>query len=95
MGERIRTMKRIFISYSHQDKAWKERLVKHLNVLALEGHYSVWEDRQIKPGSEWLAEIEEALNQAQVAILMVSVDFLNSGFIRKQEIPRILDRRQK
>ena len=87
-------MKRIFISYSHEDEKWKERLVKHLKVLELEGYYSVWEDRQIEAGSDWLAEIEEALNRAQVAILMVSADFLISDFIRKEEIPRILKRRE-
>jgi tetratricopeptide (TPR) repeat protein len=94
LGERTRMMKRIFISYCHEDEQWKERLVKHLKVLELEGYCSVWEDRQIEFGSDWLPEIEDALNRAQVAILLVSADFLISDFIRKEEIPRILKRRE-
>jgi tetratricopeptide (TPR) repeat protein len=88
-------MKKIFISYSHRDEKWKEWLVKHLKVLELEGFYHVWDDRKIKPGSDWLPEIEKALDTAGTAILLISADFLISDFIRKKEIPRLLERREK
>ncbi len=39
--------KKIFISYSHVDEEWKDRLVKHLKVLQLEGIFDVWDDRRI------------------------------------------------
>ena len=87
-------MKRIIISYSHKDKEWKDRLLTQLNVLALEGYYDVWEDRRIKMGDDWLPEIESALNDAHVAILMVSANFLTSNFIRKTEVPKIMERRE-
>ncbi len=35
----------VFISYSHQDEAWKDRLVRQLRVLELEGALTVWDDR--------------------------------------------------
>ncbi|MGD2086647.1 MAG: toll/interleukin-1 receptor domain-containing protein [Candidatus Aminicenantes bacterium] len=88
-------MKKIFISYSHQDEEWKKRLAKHLRVLELEGCYQVWDDRKIKPSSDWQPEIEKALDTAGTAILLVSADFLISDFIRKKEIPRLLERREK
>jgi|GEM_PF-2337804 len=88
-------MIRIFVSYSHCDAQWKERLVKHLSVLESEGAYDIWDDKKIDVGTEWLPEIEEALDNAHVAILMLSADFLVSPFIRGKEIPRILDRREK
>ncbi|NIM11366.1 MAG: TIR domain-containing protein [Candidatus Aminicenantes bacterium] len=87
-------MKRIFISYSHKDKVWKDRLLTQLNVLALEGCYDVWDDRRIEIGDDWLPEIELALKNAQVAILMVSANFLTSNFIRKTEVPKIMERRE-
>jgi hypothetical protein len=87
-------MKRIFISYSHKDKVWKDLLLTHLNVLALEGCYEVWDDRRIATGDNWLPEIERALNDAHVAILMVSANFLTSNFIRKKEVPKIMERRE-
>jgi hypothetical protein len=86
---------KIFISYSHKDEEWKNRLVTQLEVLELEGFFDLWEDRRIETGTDWLPEIEKALNEAEVAILMVSANFLTSKFIRGTEVPRILERREK
>nr|HPQ97385.1 toll/interleukin-1 receptor domain-containing protein [Thiolinea sp.] len=85
----------IFISYSHKDEPWKNALQKHLGVLQLHGEFSVWEDRQLEIGEEWLPAIENAIARAKIAILLVSSDFLNSGFVARQEIPRFLQRRQQ
>ena len=85
----------VFISYSHQDEAWKDRLVKQLQVLELEGDLEVWEDRQIDAGDDWLPEIEEAMARARVAVLLVSADFLISKFISVNEVPEILRRREE
>ena len=85
----------IFISYSHKDEAWKERLMTHLQVLALEDYFEVWDDRQIATGDDWFPEIEQAIEQASLAVLLVSVNFLTSKFIRGEEIPRMLQRRTK
>ncbi len=71
----------IFISYSHKDEEWKDRLVTHLGVLERRGTLRVWEDRKIAAGGAWFEEIEDALGKADAAILMISADFLNSEFI--------------
>ncbi len=84
----------VFISYSHRDRAWKDRLVQHLAVLEREGRIELWEDGRIRAGTPWLSEIEAAIARAKVAVLLVSVDFLNSGFIRDSEVPVILARQQ-
>lgn len=87
--------KKIFISYSHLDEAWKDRLVKHLNILALKGLCDVWDDRKISIGADWKPEIENALNEAHIAVLMISPDFLTSNFICSEEVPKILGLREK
>ena len=87
-------MKKIFISYSHCDEKWIDSLVKHLKVLELEELCSVWEDRKIQSGQLWKDEIEKALKEADIAILMVSANFLTSDFIIRQEVPLILERQQ-
>jgi len=87
-------MKKIFISYAHKDEKWKNRLVKQLKVLEPEGFCDIWEDRKIRIGDDWKPEIETALNESDIAILMVSADFLVSNFIRTEEVPRILERRK-
>jgi hypothetical protein len=83
----------IFISYSHKDELWKDRLMTHLQVLALEERFAVWDDRQIAGGDDWYPAIEQAIEQASLAVLLVSVNFLTSKFIRGEEIPRLLQRR--
>ncbi len=88
-------MSKIFISYSHQDETWKDRLHTQLAVLELEGYLSTWDDRKIKPGKDWLPEIKSALNQADVAIMLISADFLTSEFIRTEEVPTLLERRER
>ena len=47
----------VFISYSHQDEAWKDRIQAHLGVLARQGLLSVWDYRQIQAGQDWLLAI--------------------------------------
>ncbi|HZF12924.1 MAG TPA: TIR domain-containing protein, partial [Thermoanaerobaculia bacterium] len=82
------------MSYSHRDEDWKDLLVQHLRVLEAQGALTVWDDRRIAAGEGWRAEIEAALHQAAVAVLLISADFLASAFIRGTEVPRLLERRQ-
>ncbi|HJV28636.1 MAG TPA: TIR domain-containing protein [Aromatoleum sp.] len=86
----------VFISYSHEDEAWCDALAKHLGSLQDPFGVSVWVDRhRIRAGRAWLPEIENALNAADLAILLISKDFLDSDFIRNTELPKLLARRQK
>ena len=88
-------MSKIFISYSHKDEVWKDRLQEQLGALAREGYFSVWDDRQVELGGDWFAEIKRELNQAKVAIMLISASFLNSSFILAKEIPIMLSRRKQ
>lgn len=86
-------MARVFVSYSHQDERWKDRVVTQLAVLASEG-LDPWDDRRIAAGADWQAEIQDALRTCDVAVLLVSADFLTSRFILGTEVPAFLQRRQ-
>lgn len=88
-------MNNIFISYSHKDEEWKDRLVDHLKVLELEGYCTLWDDRKIKVGDDWFIEIEKALQESHIAVMLISVNFLISDFIREEEVSRILERRRQ
>lgn len=86
---------KIFISYSHEDKDWKNRLVKHLRSLKHKEILDVWDDRRIQPGEHWEPAIEDAIKEATVAIMLISVNYLSSDFILKKEIPALLEQKSK
>jgi len=89
---RIVELKRVFVSYSHQDAPWLERLRKFLMPLENQGLIRIWDDTKIQVGSDWQAEIRKALESAKAAVFLVTPDFLNSQFIQAQEMPTLLDK---
>lgn len=80
----------IFISYSHRDEDWKDRIVTHLGVSQ---QFELWDDRQIAGGEEWFPAITEAIDRGAIGIVLVSANSLTSNFILKEEIPRLLAKR--
>jgi TIR domain len=80
----------VFISYSHADRRWLDRLLGHLRPLVREGYIQVFSDRSIRVGADWQSEIQAALDAASIAVLLISADFLASDFIADQELPHLL-----
>ncbi|MBI5877898.1 MAG: TIR domain-containing protein [Chloroflexi bacterium] len=81
---------KVFVSYSHKDKNFLDRLQVHLKPIVREGIIDVWVDTKISAGDKWREEIRAAINSATIAILLVSADFLASEFIASDELPGIL-----
>ena len=82
----------IFISYSRKDQQWVDRLRVHLQVVA--GNTEIWDDSRILPGELWQNAIQNALRRADVALLVVSADYLASDFASNVEVPALLERQQ-
>ncbi len=85
----------VFISYSHKDEEWKNRLVPHLEILEHAGRIDLWDDRRIDGGRQWFNDIQEAIDRAAVALCLISANYLASDFCNKEEIPYLLQRRDQ
>ena len=91
----IKNKKIVFISYSHDDKKWKDLIVERLKVYEQEGYFDIWVDDNINAGEKWHKEIEKAILKAKVAVFLISNNFLISSFIKNEEIPFIREQISK
>lgn len=85
-----KTTKTVFVSYSHKDTSYLERLKIHMKALERKSSIQLWSDTLIQGGEKWKFEIEKALNKSAVAILLISADFLASDFIINSELQPLL-----
>lgn len=83
----------IFLSYSHEDSKWRDLLLRHLRVLVRENLAHVWDVEEIAAGEDWSSAIAQAVRDADLAVLLLSPDFLASDFIAEKELPLLLERR--
>lgn len=84
----------VFISYSRRDEAEKDALVSHLGVLHRTGLIYLWSDDRIGAGENWHIQMHRAMDQAKIAVLLITANFLNSEFILDMEVPALLHRHQ-
>ncbi|MEE3623001.1 toll/interleukin-1 receptor domain-containing protein [Nitrospirillum sp. BR 11752] len=81
----------MFMSYSHADEALRDRLEVHLTPLKRRG-LAVWHDRRMLPGDEIDEGIQQAMAAADIALMLVSPDFLASAYCHDIEMQRAVDR---
>lgn len=85
----------IFYSYAHEDEALRNQLNTHLATLRRQGLITEWYDRQIQAGAPWSSEIDTHLKTAQVILLLISPDFINSDYCYSIEMDYALQRHNK
>ena len=82
----------IFIIYAREDNEEKKALLDFLAPMVEPYNLNIWHDDHIHAGQEWKPHIESRLNVTDIFILLVSVHFLNSKFIKQVEFKFALDR---
>lgn len=76
----------LFYSYAHEDEALRDELAGHLKIMERRGVIRPWHDRCLLPGQKWDGKIHEGLQAADLVLLLVSKDFINSDYIWGQEL---------
>lgn len=71
-------MKKLFISYSRADEAYKTALYKHLSILKKHHGIELWSDKSILPGEEWNERIMDNMRNSDIFLFLLSSDFLSS-----------------
>ena len=83
-----------FVSYSHEDHRYRQRLDVSLTQLRRNGLVSFWYDRRILPGQDWDVEIDKHLENADIVLVLASPDFLASEYAYGREMLRALERHE-
>ncbi|VVD62895.1 hypothetical protein PPN31114_00195 [Pandoraea pneumonica] len=85
-------MASLFFSYCHADEDLRDQLEVHLSMLKRNGLIETWHDRRIVAGDNIDNSISEQLEGADVILLLVSADFINSAYCYSKEMSRALER---
>lgn len=84
--------KRVFISYNHVNRNMLNECHKFLKSMISARIIECFIDKiSIKPGEKWKEMILRKLSNADIVILLVSIEFVNSEFICDYELPIIHD----
>lgn len=86
---------RVFVSYARVDEPHQMRLAVHLAPLVREGLIGLWCDRAVTAGSDWERDIQHELAAADIVILLVTPDFVASGYCFDRELPEALRRNEE
>jgi hypothetical protein len=81
----------IFISYAHEDVDYLEGLKKFLQPLVSRQKIALWTDDRLLAGQRWDDEIKSSLKNADILLLLASIDSINSIYINEVEIKWALE----
>jgi WD40 repeat protein len=80
----------VFVSYSHDDREWRDRLLLLLKPFVRQSQLQVWADPYIRSGDVWRREIDAALARSRVGVVLLTPALLASDFIADVELPSLL-----
>jgi hypothetical protein len=83
---------KLFYSYSTKDEELRDQLETHLSMLRRQGIIEEWHFRKIVAGRNFDDDIDKNLDAADIILLLVSADFLDSEYCWNREVKRALER---
>jgi hypothetical protein len=83
----------VFVSYARANRDLATRFLKKFKEQAAPSRqyqYVFWRDNDILVGEKWHEEIQVALAQCDVGLVLISPAFLGSQYIQDHELPKFL-----
>jgi hypothetical protein len=87
-------MATLSFSYAHRDEQYRDELEKHLAMLKRQRMVESWHDRRITPGQHIDHSIDYHLQTADIILLLISPDFLNSDYCFDVEVRHAMERHE-
>ena len=84
----------LFYCYAHEDTPLRIELDKHLAMLRQVGWIQIQSDRDINAGTNWRQAMDRHMETADVLLLLVSANFINSDYCYSFEMQHALQRHQ-
>ena len=75
---------KVFITYSHKDKAAKNTLIDRLAVMVRQDLITIWHDNEILPSDRWYEDISKNLADSDILLYLVSYSSLASENCNKE-----------
>jgi tetratricopeptide (TPR) repeat protein len=94
-GECMTSAIKIFCCYARKDKEFLNKLKIHLRPLQRHGLIHLQSDGDINAGDVWEEKIHHYLQSAQIILLLISPDFINSDYCYDIEMQRALERHHR
>ena len=85
----------IFISYSHKNRKYKEKLLVSLEALKQSYNIETWHDGMINAGGNIDTNVKKALLKSHVVLLLVTDNFLASYYCMKEELEKAIEREKQ
>jgi hypothetical protein len=82
----------VFLSYSHDDKAWRDAFVTMLRPAADRHGLELWADDHILVGDRWERVVGDKLASAVMGVLLVTDNYLASSYSWDVEVKTMVDR---
>lgn len=88
--EIFKDRRKVFLSYSHVDAAYRDVFAQNLEVMEMDGLIDWWHDGKVLASQEFDKEIRRALLEADLIIFLVSTASLRSKYIQEVELAHAL-----
>lgn len=82
----------IFISYSHKNMKYKEKLLTSLEALKQSYNIEAWHDGMIDAGGNIDINVKQAMSKSNIVLLLVTDNFIASQYCMKIELEAAIKR---